>query len=187
MDDRSPETADELADALVAIGNQDRDALDQLIANCGGQLFALCLRITGNRSAAEDVFQECMIKVWNRAAAFQPGRSSAMAWLATIARNSAIDWHRANARRLPLHDDSLPEIKDEKEPVLDRMLRLEREAQALQLLSELPDEHETEVRGIYLEGLTYLELADRHSIPLPTLKSRVRRSLIALRKKMHDD
>lgn len=181
------EPADSLAQTLVAIGRGDKTALDTIIAQSGGTLFALCLRITGSRVAAEDVFQETMIKVWNRAAAFDPARSSAMSWLATIARNSAIDWYRAHHRRSFVSDAQISPIADEAEAVPDRIIREEREHRALTLLSELPEDQEMEIRSIFFEGLTYPELAAREGLPLSTLKSRVRRALLALRKKLDDE
>lgn len=183
----NPGPPDALSQALAAVGRRDKSALNRVIAACGGQLFALCLRITQDRSAAEDVFQETIIKVWNRAAGFDPDRNSAMAWLSTIARNSAIDWYRSNARHSFVNEDAIPVIKDEAEPVPDRIIREERENRAIRMLSELPEGQEMEVRSIYFDGISYPELAEREGVPLATMKSRVRRALLTMRRTFEDD
>lgn len=85
----------DLVDALLAVGREDRSAFARLYRLTSAKLFGICLRICGERAAAEDVLSEVYLTVWRRAGAFEPGRASPITWLATIARNRAIDWVRA--------------------------------------------------------------------------------------------
>lgn len=171
-----------LSALLVSVGRGDCDALQQVYQLTSGRLFALCLRVTGNRSAAEDVLQEAFIKIWNRAPAFDPELKTSWSWLSTITRNSAIDWYRAHHRRQFVGDYAISSIEDEAEPVLDRIIREERENRAAALLQDLPPEQRDEIQSIFYMGLTYSELAAREGVPVATLKSRIRRAVLAVRK-----
>src|SRR6516165_6937236 len=84
--------------ALAAAGRGDRDALQTVYRLTTTKLFAVCLRILGERSEAEDVLQEVYMTVWRKAAAFDPALSSPMTWLIAIARNRAIDRLRAHGQ-----------------------------------------------------------------------------------------
>lgn len=172
---------------LTAVGCGDRDAFRRVYQDAAGKLFALILRITGNRSGAEDVLQETFIKVWNRAPGFDPGRADGMAWLAKIARNSAIDWYRAHHRRTFIGGDAVSFVVDEAESSEHRIIHEQEELRALKMLEELPREQEGEIRSVYLLGLTYAELAELKGLPVNTLKSRIRRALLALRHKLEND
>lgn len=78
-----------LVEALVATGEQDRSAFQRVYRLTSAKLFGVCLRICGDRQAAEDVLHEVYLTVWKRAGGYEPGRSSPITWLATIARNRA--------------------------------------------------------------------------------------------------
>ena len=175
-----------LCDDLVAVGGGDTKALQRLYVASAGRLFAICLRITGDRSAGEDVLQETFIKVWNRAASFDPARARAMIWLGAIARNSAIDWYRAHNRHPASDDSAIALIPDEAEIADARMMREEEEKRVVASLGTLPSEHESELRDAFFQGLTYAQLAQRRGVPLGTMKSRIRRSLLLLRKTLED-
>ena len=96
-----------LAAALTAVGRGDRAALREVYDMTAAKLFGICLRICGERASAEDVLQTVYIKVWERAGQFDAARASPITWLATIARNGAIDWRRSVAGRAAR--DNLPE------------------------------------------------------------------------------
>src|SRR3954463_9126132 len=87
--------------ALARIPSGDSAALQTVYRLTSAKLFGVCLRILGERGAAEDVLQEVYLTVWNRAGTFDPGRASPITWLATIARTRAIDRLRsaANTRK----------------------------------------------------------------------------------------
>lgn len=181
------ETRIKLCDALGRIGAEDRDALSDLYRLTSGRLFGICLRICGDRSAAEDVLHDVYSTVWKRAGAFEPGLASPMAWLATIARNRSIDWVRARSRR-PTHPiDEAGEIADE---TPDQSLAIERSETAQRLhecLDELDDRQRDAIRTAFFDGMTYAELAEARGVPLGTMKSWVRRGLMQLRGCVGDD
>lgn len=178
--------AEKLRDDLLAVGRGERDALQRVYETTSGKLFALCIRITGSVSGAEDVLQETFIKVLNRASGFDPARGSAMGWIGALARNSAIDWQRARARRPMNGDAALSYIADEAESAEQRIMRQELECQVAELLASLPVEREAEIRQTFFAGLTYSELAQRDGTPIGTIKSRIRRTLLTMKKRFED-
>ncbi len=91
----SDEAGDALERDLVASGRGDRKAFRKVYAATAGRLLAICLSVTRERGAAEDVLQEVFVKIWRKASSYNPERARPMSWLATIARNSAIDWRRS--------------------------------------------------------------------------------------------
>ncbi|WP_425230414.1 sigma-70 family RNA polymerase sigma factor [Sphingomonas sp.] len=175
-----------LTEALVATGAEDREAFRRLYSLSAAKLFGICLRICGEREAAEDVLHEVYLTVWRRAGAFEPGRASPITWLATIARNRAIDWRRAQigaqgGRRFTAVDD-LPDIADPA-PLASDMLEEAGEAARLHgCLRGLEARQQAAIRVAFFDGVTYAELAEREDVPLGTMKSWVRRGLIALKR-----
>ena len=170
-----------LVEALVATGEENRAAFRTLYQLTSAKLFGVCLRICGDRQAAEDVLSDVYMTVWKRAGAYEPGRASPISWLATIARNRAIDWRRS-ARRVPSAPlDEAPDIADVTPSSVERMLLDEREAQLYLCLEELQQRQRTAIRTAFFDGLTYAEIAARQGVPLGTMKSWVRRGLLRLR------
>ncbi|WP_347303049.1 sigma-70 family RNA polymerase sigma factor [Croceibacterium sp. TMG7-5b_MA50] len=177
--------------ALIATGLQDTSAFRQVYEMTSAKLFGICLRICGERQAAEDVLQEVYLLVWRRAPGYEAGRASPITWLATIARNRAIDWRRANVRVVaePEWDAEgtrTPEQADDAPPV-DMILIAEEDARQLhECLEVLDDKPRLAIRAAFLGGLTYSDLARREGVPLATMKSTVRRGLLQLRKCLTD-
>ena len=98
------------------------------------KLFGVCLRICGDRQAAEDVLSEVYLTIWKRAGAFEPGRASPISWLATIARNRAIDWRRSAGRAPPsARVEDIADIADDRASAEDGMLQDERAGAAARL------------------------------------------------------
>lgn len=184
---RADEPTDDLAIDLLKVGQGDRAAFRRVYQATAGKLLYVCQHVTRDRSTAEDVLQEVYVKVWRSAASYDAVRAQPMTWLGTIARNSAIDWYRAQTKRGPVMlADSLL-FTDEPELVDQRMIREHSEQVALAMIGDLSTNEEAEISTIYIQGLTYTEAAERSGVPLATLKSRVRRTLIKLRQKLNDE
>ena len=181
MNASSDDARARLTEALVRTGAEDRAAFRDLYALTSAKLFGICLRICGERQAAEDVLHEVYLTVWRRAGAFEPGRASPITWLATIARNRAIDWRRANGRRPSLSMEHAAEIPDAT-PLASETMERDEEAHTLHhCLDALEDRQRVAIRTAFFDGLTYAEIAERDSVPLGTMKSWVRRGLARLK------
>jgi RNA polymerase sigma-70 factor (ECF subfamily) len=183
MNDASPGRASTagIVDLLAAIGAGDRAALKHLYAATSAKLFGIILRILLERGEAEDVLQEVYITVWRKAAEFDATRASPITWLATIARNRAIDRLRARGSRPTSPLDLAAEVV-EPSPAADALIDTARDAaRVTTALDRLDPKHAAIIRCAYYEGLTYETLAEREGIPVGTLKSWVRRGLIRMR------
>ena len=171
----------------MATGNEDRAAFSTLYNLTSAKLYGVCLRICGDRGAAEDVLSDVYLTIWRRAGAFEPGRASPISWLATIARNRAIDWRRSAGRKMAVGLDAALEVADDAPSAEERMVQGE-DGQRLHLcLDELDDKQRGAIRSAFFGGLTYAELAERDSVPLGTMKSWVRRGLQRLKDCLRDD
>lgn len=177
----------DLTSDLVLAGTGDRAAFRRVYDATSANLLRICLSVTHDRAAAEDVLQDVYVKVWRSAGSYDPTRASALTWLGTIARNSAIDWYRSNAKPALPPDAGTFSMSGEAEPVDQRMIREHAESTALSSIGDLDASEEDQLRTIYFQGLTYAQLAERHGVPMATVKSRVRRALAKLRQKLTDD
>ena len=173
-----------LTAALTAVGRGDRAAMRQVYDMTAAKLFGICLRICGERASAEDVLQTVYIKVWERAGQFDAARASPITWLATIARNGAIDWRRSVAGRAVR--DTLPEqasfaVADDSPFADQSLVTAEDGARLHHCLDELEERSRTSIRAAFFDGSTYAELAERENVPLGTMKSWIRRGLLRLK------
>jgi len=168
--------------SMAALGN--RREFQNLYNATAAKLFGICLRVLNNKSDAEEALQETYIKVWRSADRFESGTASPISWLATIARNTAIDHYRkkkpdvAGIEEADIIADEKP--SPEAATVLsDDMSRLSG------CMKELIPTHAEAVKEIYLGGWTYQEAAQKLGTPTNTVKTWVRRALIAIRECMN--
>ncbi|MDY7099287.1 MAG: sigma-70 family RNA polymerase sigma factor [Pseudomonadota bacterium] len=173
---------EELRAAMVRLAEGDSAALEQIYAATRVKLFGICLRILGDRKEAEDALQDVYVNLWQRADRYDPQRASPISWLATFARNRAIDRLRTGKVRggaVPV-EEAAP-LPDEA-PLADALLvDAERDAQIHKCLTTLDENAQTHIRKAFFEGYTYAQLAETADVPLGTMKSWIRRGLMKLR------
>lgn len=175
-----------LARALVRVAMRDRDALQEVYRRTSRKLFGICQRIFSDRSAAEDAMQEIYLTIWHRAESFDPTRGSPFGWLATLARNRAIDILRASRRHDASPIEQAFEVADENPGAEQALIARGDDARINGCIEHLPKRDAVLIRTAFFEGSTYAELADRSAAPLGTIKSRIRRALIRLRECLRD-
>lgn len=175
-----------LVEALIATGEHDRLAFQQVYRLTSAKLFGICVRICGDRQAAEDVLHEVYLSVWKRAGGYEPGRASPITWLATIARNRAIDWRRSAAGRPATSLGEAPEVPDDAPSVVDRLVADEADRALHLCLDDLEPNQRQAIRSAFFDGFTYAELAQRGAVPLGTMKSWVRRGLLRLKECLNE-
>jgi RNA polymerase sigma-70 factor (ECF subfamily) len=161
----------EIAALIGRVALRDRAGLAALYAAVSPKLFSVCLRILKDRADAEDALQEIFVKIWQRADRFAASGA---------ARNQAIDLMRA---RKPVAD-SIDETWDIADAALDPETTTVLKGEGKRIdrcMEELESERASAVRSAYVEGLSYQELADRHGVPLNTVRTWLRRSLLKLR------
>jgi RNA polymerase sigma-70 factor (ECF subfamily) len=169
----------------------DLDALSTLVSRYQNRLYRFLLRLVRDRSEAEDLFQQTWVHVAEKIRRFDPSRNFD-AWLFTVARNLAID----HLRRIRPASLDQPVSEDEsqgtaverlvsKDPApLDRVLENERSSRLGTALDELPLAYREVMTLRFEEEMKIEEIAQVLSIPLSTVKSRLRRSLEQMRQSL---
>jgi len=175
---------DLLAALLARAAAGDAAAFRTFYDKSAAKLFGIILRILPERGEAEDVLQEVYVTVWRKAAEFDPGRASPITWVATIARNRAIDRLRARAIRPQAPVEAAHDVADDS-PTPERLAEAAGEAVRVErALACLDPRHAAAIRSCYFEGLTYEALAAREGVPVGTLKSWVRRGLARMKREL---
>lgn len=170
-----------LAEAVSRVADGDRAALREVYDATSAKLFGICLRISQDREAAEDILQQVYLKVWARAGRFDPERASPITWLCAIARNAAIDWRRSNGAPGFLPVEAAAGLADDRPLASDMLEQSEMRDRIFDCLDELEERPRSAIRAAFFDGLTYSQLAEAMAVPLGTLKSWVRRGLLQLR------
>lgn len=173
-------TQQDISTLVSRVALRDRAAFDLLYRHTSAKLMGVCLRILQDRGEAEEALQEVFVKIWTRADRFVASDLSPISWLVAIARNHAID--RLRARRLPVRqiEEAIAIADTAPGPEAAAVASSER-VRIDGCLDELDHRRAGAVRGAYLDGYSYEELATRHGVPLNTMRTWLRRSLLKLR------
>jgi RNA polymerase sigma-70 factor (ECF subfamily) len=173
------DTAD-IADLIARCALRDRAAFRDLYGRTSAKLYGVTLRILKDRSEAEEALQEVYVKIWQRADRYVPGGYSPISWLVAVARNHSLDVLRA---RKPQSDDIdlALEVADAGPNPEQAAVDSAERSRIDNCLGQLDGEKADAVRGAYLDGFSYEELASRHKVPLNTMRTWLRRSLMKLR------
>lgn len=162
----------------VAVDSDD-SALSILYDRYAGMVYAMGLRLLGDRSLAEDLVQDVFTSVWNKAGSFDPSKASLMTWIHRIARNRSTDLdRRRRARPASAGSDPLVFL------VGEDTRRLAERLDVAEALSRLSPDHQEVLALAYVEGLTQREIAWEIGVPLGTVKSRTTSALKAMRRTM---
>jgi RNA polymerase sigma-70 factor, ECF subfamily len=174
-------TQAELVWLLAAVAKGDQAAFERLYAATRAKLYGVLLRILGKPELADEVMQETYLKVWSTAGKFEPTIASPITWMVAIARNRAIDIVRQKGD-LSIEDapDSLG-VAAETPPPLARREMTEELRRLLSCLGKLDPEKQRIVLLAYYSGWSREQLAQKLDIPVNTIKTWLRRSLLEIR------
>jgi RNA polymerase sigma-70 factor (ECF subfamily) len=169
---------------LRRVSHGDRAALKMLYDDVAPKLLGVATRIVGDRADAEDIVQDVFVTVWRKAAEYDPARAGGLAWLVAITRNRAIDRVRARGRQPTVSEDAAAHVPDPQARA-DAGADASDAARAVgRALAALDPKHAAVIRGAWLEGLSYEELARREAVPVVTVKTWVFRGLRRMREGM---
>ncbi|MBN1765938.1 MAG: sigma-70 family RNA polymerase sigma factor [Sedimentisphaerales bacterium] len=170
----------------------DKKAFNRLVRRYESELYNFLYKFLGQKSLAEDVFQETFLQVYLSAHTFNTGRRF-RPWVYTIAANKARDLLRSRSRRPTIQITSSDEdtsdtdiwhnlLKDEITP--DQILEKEQQKQLVQkIVAEMPDNLREILILAYFKQLSYKEMAEILDIPLGTVKSRLHSAVANFAKK----
>ena len=167
---------------LVRVAGGDQRAFEDLYALVSGPVFGLVRRVVRDPAQSEEVAQEVLLELWRSAGRFDPARGSALSWILTLAHRRAVDRVRSaraatereqrEGRRN--HHPAFDQVAEEVEAGLERQW-------VRHCLEKLTTLQRESVTLAYYDGYTYREVAERLSLPLGTVKTRMRDGLTRLR------
>lgn len=170
----------DISKLIVRVSMRDRAAFDLLYRQTSAKLYGVCLRVLNDRAEADEALQEVFVKIWTKADRFAVSDLSPISWLVAVARNHSID--RLRARRPAAGDiDEALDVADPSPGPEAAAVASGEKAAIEHCLDELEADRAAAVRGAYLNGESYAELAERYAVPLNTMRTWLRRSLIRLR------
>jgi RNA polymerase sigma-70 factor (ECF subfamily) len=175
---------------LQAIKAGDARALGHLYSRYGPSVVALCRRILGDPTEAEDAALDSFVQVWEQSDRYDPSRASPLTYLMTIARSRAIDRLRARRRRpVPVdwNDEAWPERESSQPVPYDAAVEAERRDRVQAALRALSERERRPIELSFYAGLSHREIAERLVLPLGTVKTRIRQGLIRLRGLVQND
>jgi RNA polymerase sigma factor (sigma-70 family) len=167
---------DDLDDLVDKFKAGEENALAQIYQRCSAMIFTVALRSLGDVAEAEDVTQKVFVAAWTSRHNYQPERASLPAWLLGITRNKVIDALQARTKQRRIQDELAGSVLPDVEPmdVASRLIV----ADEIARLDEVP---QRVLRMAFYEDLTHAQIAERMQMPLGTVKSHIRRSLIKLK------
>lgn len=176
----SPDAA-QLASLLRRVAEGDRAAFSALYNATRSKLYGVVARILGAGDSSVEVLQEAFVRIWEKAGDFDAARGSPMAWMATIARNRALDEIR---RVRPVSLEDMPEGFEPAGEEIDPLAARDR-SETLNALTKCLESLDEEKRNIvllaYYRGMSREALAKKYDRPVPTIKTWLRRGLLQLK------
>jgi RNA polymerase sigma-70 factor (ECF subfamily) len=173
-------TEEELVSRLQ---QQDQDAFSYLYDNYAGALNGIIHRMVEEDQLAEDILQEAFLKIWNNFRQYDPSKGRLFTWMINITRNLTIDTLRSKGykkqQQISQDENSVSNLQD-KNYQTDRFDAIGLRKQ----IGTLKPEQRAIIDMAYFSGYTQEEISKEMSIPLGTVKTRMRTAIIELRKIM---
>ena len=176
----SPTTYTE-AELVSLLKQRDRSAFDHLYENYSGALYAVICNIVTDKESGNDILQEVFVKIWRQVAQYDESKGRLFTWMLNIARNASIDHVRSrqfkNSRQNLELTDAVYDQGDGATFNTDQI-------GLAKTVAKLPDDYRKLVELAYFKGYTQEEISNLLNVPLGTVKTRLRKALIDLRKMM---
>lgn len=166
----------------------DHAALARAYDQMGPIVFSLAVRMLRDRPAAEDVTQDIFVQVWRQAANYDTSRGSPEAWIMMIARTRVLDRLRSRSAGIVLKTvgDNLPDAPDGEDWPDDLAMSREDAVNVRHALAELPHDQKHAIELAFFDGLTHVEISEKLTVPLGTIKTRIRLGLIKIRDRLSE-
>ena len=173
---------------MQGIRARDPEALAALYDRYSGLVLAVCQRAVGNRADAEEVLEEVFWEIWQRADRYDPLRASPRSYLLMVSRSRAIDRARQLGRRPRTTSLAVAEVHalGQGPPPSGRIEAADLAHRVRLALATLEPEARRLVELSFFQGLSHREISEQLGQPLGTVKTRIRRSLLHLRKTLQN-
>ena len=169
------------------VANGDSRAVDSLYSRHASAVYSLAWALARDAGLAEEAVQDTFCQVWREAVRFDRSRGSVRAWMLMIVRTRTLDRLRARARRLAVVSPNAQALATAEaatpQPEAESISR-ERAEGVRAVVAQLPADDRILVELAFFEGLSHVAIARRLGRPLGTVKSRIRRALLVLRREV---
>ena len=167
---------------LKAVGDKkDKDAFVQIFEYFAPRIKSFLMKSGASPEQADELAQETMLTIWNKAKSYKPEAAAPSTWIFTIARNKRIDSLRKVKHYIV--DDADPLLIEDETPGPRHDTLQNEEADIMaEALKKLPEEQAELIKKSFFEDKSHVEIAKETGIPLGTVKSRIRLALQRLEK-----
>ncbi len=166
-----------MSDIVTLLKNREEKGLSMLYDKYAPALLGIIKRIVKNTNVGEEVLQQALLKVWNNVDSYDAQKGNFFTWIASIARNTAIDQVRLKGYQMSNNIETLDGLNDADVSVSIPTDDLD----ASVLLKSLDEKYKVVLDLIYLQGFTQADAAAALNIPLGTVKTRLRSAIQTLR------
>jgi RNA polymerase sigma-70 factor, ECF subfamily len=158
----------------------EEEAFTLLYDSYSAMLFGVITRVVDDQQDAQNLLQDCFVKIWKNIASFDAEKGRLATWMISIARNTALDFVRSKYFSQKRKNQNLDDLVH---PIAERIfVRQEEDTVGLrQLVDKLPAAYREVIEWMYFEGYTQQEISENFNIPLGTVKTRTRIALRELR------
>lgn len=177
-----PVSAPDLDVLLRRVGQRDQEAFAELYDATRSRVYGMVCRVLRDRGYSEETTQDVYLQVWRTAESYDPASGSALAWLLTLAHRRAVD--RVRAEQAASQRDSrygAATVERDADHVTDAVITGEDRRRVTACLDGLTDIQRECIELAYYRGMTYVQVSERLSVNLATIKSRMRDALRGLR------
>jgi RNA polymerase sigma-70 factor (ECF subfamily) len=173
----------DLDELLRRVARQDVDAFATFYDRTRARVFGLVTRVLRDPGYSEETTQDIYLQVWRTADAYNPAAGSPLSWLMTIAHRRAVD--RVRSEQAAGQRDArygAANVEPPSDHVADSVIRSDEHRQVTDCLGALTDTQREAIQLAYYDGLTYVQVSERLSANLATIKSRMRDAIRGLRR-----
>lgn len=174
----------DLASLMDRVSRGDQSAFANLYDELSGVVFGAIKRVLRDPAMSEEVAQEVFVELWRTAARFDPERASVTTWAITLARRRAVDRVRREQSQRDRIERSAMRRADEVDMPDDAVVSSLDAERVTRALADLPDEQRVVIEMAFIAGDSHAVIAERLSVPLGTVKGRVRLGLKKLGDKL---
>ncbi|NNG60369.1 sigma-70 family RNA polymerase sigma factor [Pseudomonas fragi] len=184
-----PEPCFDYEACLAACARGEQQALQDLYQQESARLLGVAKRIARDNALAEDIVHDAFIKIWTRAASFDPARGSARGWIFIVTRHLALNFMRDNAREVQVSEHSEMVLHDlasmqTSSGNVDSFDYRARSGRIYVCLEQLEPARRNCILHAYVDGYSHSQISQKLGTPLGTVKAWIKRSLVVLRECM---
>ena len=165
---------------VLLLRNRNNQAFNYLYDNYSGALYSIILQIIQENELASDVLQEVFVNIWRKMESYDATKGRLFTWMLNIARNASIDTLRSKSYQNSKKNQELPDNVHSNSSSHVTQMNVDNIG-LRKTLEKLKPEHRILIELAYFKGYTHEEIAEIEGIPLGTVKTRIRNSLLQLR------